>query len=467
MEILTTAQVLALAPDAASAKAGQGLGNPGKWVSLGRRERSVWGQCQGSGKDPYRTQADLTGPAFHCSCPSRKFPCKHGLGLLLILASNAAKLAESEPPPWVSEWIAKRDAGAEKKAQKAQAESAPADPETEAKRAAEKEKRAAKREDRVRAGLAELQTWLSDLARQGLAHAKQRPAQFFDGMAGRMVDAQAPGIARRLRGWPSVFASGDDWADRALEEAGALQWLMHGFAQCETLPEGLQASVRGAIGWTVAEQDLAAGEGVRDRWQVVGQRVEEEDKLRVQRTWLKGETTGRPALCLSFAAMNQALDVSLISGTTVDAELVFFPSASPLRALVRTRQGEPQALREAAAAADFSEALEQTAALLAGDPWLERSPWLVRGCLPFRTESGWCLRDEKGKSVPLSRRFAAAWPLFAVSGGLPVTVFGEWDGHALLPLSALAEGRFISLGSSPLSLTTTSTYPERLGGSPS
>jgi hypothetical protein len=59
------------------------------------------------------------------------------------------------------------------------------------------------------------------------------------------------------------------------------------------------------------------------------------------------------------------------------------------------------------------------------------------------------LRDEKGKSVPLSRRFTAAWPLFAVSGGLPVTVFGEWDGHALLPLSAIAGGRFISLGSSP------------------
>jgi hypothetical protein len=446
MEILTIAQVLALAPDASSAKAGQALGSPGKWVSLGRRERSVWGECQGSGKDPYRTQADLMGPAFHCSCPSRKFPCKHGLGLLLNLASNAAKFADAEPPPWVSEWIAKREAGAEKKALKAQAESAPADPETEAKRAVEKEKRTAKREDRVRAGLAELQTWLNDLVRQGLAHAKQRPAQFFDGMAGRMVDAQAPGIARRLRGWPGVFASGDQWADRALEEAGALQWLMHGFAQGETLPEGFQASVRGAIGWTVAEQELAKVEGVRDRWQVVGQRVEEEDKLRVQRTWLKGEATGRAALCLSFAAVNQAVDVSLIPGTVLDAELVFFPSASPVRALVRARHREAQALREAATVADFSEALDQSAALLAGDPWLERSPWLVRGCLPLQEEGGWCLRDEKGKAVPLARGFARAWPLFAVSGGLPVTIFGEWDGRALLPLSVIAEGRFISLG---------------------
>jgi hypothetical protein len=368
------------------------------------------------------------------------------LGLLLNLASNAAKFTEAEPPPWVSEWIAKRDAGAEKKALKAQAESAPADPETEAKRAAEKEKRTAKREDRVRAGLADLQTWLNDLLRQGLAHAKQRPAQFFDGMAGRMVDAQAPGIARRLRGWPGVFARGDDWADRALEEAGTLQWLMHGFAQSEALPEGLQASVRGAIGWTVTEQDLAGGEGIRDRWQVVGQRVEEEDKLRVQRTWLKGEATGRAALCLSFAAVNQALDVSLVAGTSQEAELVFYPSAAPLRAIVRTRYEGSAALTESAASADFSEALDQTAALLAGDPWLERAPWFVRGCLPLRTEGGWCLRDENGKAVPLAREFSKAWPLFAVSGGLPVTVFGEWNGHALLPLSVIAEGRFISLG---------------------
>src|SRR4051812_28757030 len=78
MQILTTEQVLALAPDAASVKAGQGLANPASWVSLGRDERSVWGECQGSGKLPYRTQMDAHGPAFHCSCPSRKFPCKHG-----------------------------------------------------------------------------------------------------------------------------------------------------------------------------------------------------------------------------------------------------------------------------------------------------------------------------------------------------------------------------------------------------
>jgi len=446
MQILTTEQVLALAPDPASVKAGQSLANPGKWVSLGRGERSVWGECQGSGKDPYRTQADMNGPAFHCSCPSRKFPCKHGLGLLLVLAANPGRVSEGPPPAWVEEWIAKRDTSAEKKVAKAEAEAAPPDPETAAKREADRTKRAAKREDRVRAGLAELQTWLGDLTRQGLAHAKQQPAQFFDSMAARLIDAQAPGVARRVREWPGIFASGEGWADRALAEAGSLQWLLHGYQRLDGLPEGMRASVRSAIGWTMTEQELATLESTRDRWQVVGQIVEDEEKLRVQRTWLMGEKSGKPALSLSFAAVNQPLDVSLIGGTTIDAEVVFHPSGAPLRALVRERHGEPAPLTEPVAHASFAEALAQTATLLSGDPWLERTPWVVRDCLPVRAGRGWLLRDAAGAAVPLARQFANAWPLLAVSGGAPVTVCGEWDGRSLFPLSMMAGGRFIALG---------------------
>ncbi len=328
----TTEQILALAPDPASAKAGQGLARAAKWITLGRAGRSLWGECQGSGKLPYRTQADLSGPAFHCTCPSRKFPCKHGLGLALILASNVGQVPECEPPAWVSEWIAKRDASAEKKAAKAQEADAPPDPETAARREAERERRAAKREERVATGLGELQTWLGDVVRQGLAHAKQQPAQFWDGMAARMIDAQAPGVARRLREFPSAFAAGDRWAERVLEKAGALQWLLLGYSRIDSLAEPLQASVRSGIGWTLTDPELAGAEVVRDLWQIVGQRVEEEDKLRVQRTWLIGENTRRPALCLSFAAGGQPLDVSLVPGMVIEAELAFHPSAAPLRA---------------------------------------------------------------------------------------------------------------------------------------
>ena len=446
METLTAPQVLALAPDPASAKAGQGLASLAKWSALGRNERSVWGECQGSAL--YRTQADLTGPAFHCSCPSRKFPCKHGLGLLLVLANSSARVPESAAPNWVDEWIKRREAGAEKKLGR-QTTASSADPEAEGRQEAEKNKRSTKREDRVQAGLVEVQIWLGDLLRQGLAKAKDHPARFYDAMAARMVDAQAPGLARRLRAWPSLFASGEQWADRVLEEAGTLQWLLNGAAQLDTLSDGLRASVRAAIGWTTTEQELLAdpqAERCTDRWQIVGQRIEEEETLRVQRTWLLGESSRRAALCLSFAAGTRPLDVSLLPGTALEAELVFYPSAAPLRALVGTRHERSRAFAEPAASAGFEEAMERTVGWFVGDPWLERAPWLVEGCLPCEHAGRWCLRDATGELVPLAKRLATPWPLVAASGGAPVTVFGEWNGHALLPLSVIAEGRFISLG---------------------
>jgi hypothetical protein len=86
---LTIEGVLALAPDDVSAKAARGLSSPTKWPLLGANDAAAWGECQGSGSKPYQTQVDLSGPAFRCSCPSRKFPCKHGLALLIMRAQSA------------------------------------------------------------------------------------------------------------------------------------------------------------------------------------------------------------------------------------------------------------------------------------------------------------------------------------------------------------------------------------------
>src|SRR4051794_40014858 len=95
-------RVLSLAPDAASAKAGLGLSSLKTWANLGSSEGFLWGECKGSGSNPYQTQVDTGGPAFACSCPSRKFPCKHGLGLMLIWMADPSTLVEKTMPAWVT-----------------------------------------------------------------------------------------------------------------------------------------------------------------------------------------------------------------------------------------------------------------------------------------------------------------------------------------------------------------------------
>src|SRR5215467_12774043 len=149
-------QILALSPDASSAKAGRALATARKWLRLGADEQTAWGLCQGSGKDPYQTQIDLTGPAFRCSCPSRKFPCKHALGLFLTLATQPAEFREKRPPDWVVEWVASRAKRADQRVEKQ------ANAETGEKTVDEaaKSRRAAGREAKVTAGLQELDLWL-------------------------------------------------------------------------------------------------------------------------------------------------------------------------------------------------------------------------------------------------------------------------------------------------------------------
>src|SRR5437016_48024 len=103
-------QVLSLAPDAAAQRAARSLAGDKGWcesgVSAGEVPPTVWGLCQGSGVQPYQTCVDLTEPAYRCSCPSRKFPCKHTLALLLRWTSGAAP--DAPAPAWVHEWQASR-----------------------------------------------------------------------------------------------------------------------------------------------------------------------------------------------------------------------------------------------------------------------------------------------------------------------------------------------------------------------
>src|SRR6202034_1641095 len=105
--------VLDLAPDASSRRSGAALGRPAPWSGAGVAGDALWGLCAGSGKNPYQVVVDLSGPAYQCSCPSRKFPCKHALGLLLNWA-NGSVPEESAPADFAAAWLAERRARAEK-----------------------------------------------------------------------------------------------------------------------------------------------------------------------------------------------------------------------------------------------------------------------------------------------------------------------------------------------------------------
>ena len=426
---LTAEAVLALAPDESSAKAARGLLSPSKWPTLGANDAAVWGECQGSGSKPYQTQVDLSGPAFRCSCPSRKFPCKHGLALLLLRAADASRFASGDAPQWVAEWLGSRAEKAEKKEQKAQAAAAaPADPEAAAKRAAQ-------RWSRMAGAGEELQRWLCDQVARGLGSLGREQRQGWKTMAARLVDMQVPGLAARLQEAADLIGQGDDWPERLLHGLGLLQLACDGLQRHEHLNPALRADLRTVLGWPHDKAEvLAEGESLRDRWQVLGQVTEErDDKLTERRVWLHGERSGRRALLLDHAFAGKGFEQGWLVGTAVEATLAFFPGAQRLRALAAQAHGAPEPMQPGAT--QLQDEWRQVAQRVAACPWTPLHPLLLADAVLWREGPLWrvAVGDE---AVPASMRENDARLLMAHAGGHPMRLMGEWDGRLLRPLSA-------------------------------
>jgi hypothetical protein len=299
------------------------------------------------------------------------------------------------------------------------------------------ERRVEQREARVATGLAELDRWLCDQVRQGLAVSQQAGYRHWDDIAARMVDAQAPGLAERLRALAAVPHSGPGWEGALLAEYALLRLLTVAYREQAALPSPLRDTVRSRIGFTVRRADvLAGGQRVRDHWHVLARRDLDQERLRVRRVWLRGRTSGRYALVLSFAPAGQSLDDSLAVGTAADAEVAFYPAAVPLRVLVATSHDE---VRLSPPAGDgVAELLASWAKALGDDPWLDSWP-AVLAATPARSP-GPCVFDASGDALPLHPGAGDCWTLFALSGGRPLTVAGEWTPRGLWPLTAWDEG---------------------------
>lgn len=439
----TSEQILAMAPDASSAKNGQGLANPRKWVTLGYDDRAIWGECQGSGSKPYQTQIDLKEIAFKCSCPSRKFPCKHGLGLFLIFATQPSIFNQNLAPNWVNTWINNRT---EKQDQKTETIAKDQSPEAEAKRAAKQAKTIAQRQDKVASGIQELDIWLRDIVRQGLAAVQGQPYSFWDGVAARMVDAQARLIARNLRIMGSVAASGEGWQEKLLERLGKLHLLVEGYKRLETLPPDIKAEILANIDWQFQQEPLESAK-VCDRWLVLGQiinDIEGEKDLLQQRTWLWGINSDRPALLLESAySKAPQFDKSFVPGYGWEGEIYFYQSTYPLRGIFKNRSHNFK-LETFPGYNTINSMQKSYANAIALNPWLNDFPIALKNVNILQYNNTWMLRDTEDFLLPILPNFSQGWHLLALSGGHSFAIFGEWNGDYLRPFSAYCTGEFMS-----------------------
>ena len=197
----TEEQVEGLAPDTASVKAAQKVYTKAKWEVF-KSERAVWVAIKGSGKKPYLTRMDLEDTAFKCSCPSRKFPCKHGLSLALYLARNPMGSIDIAPEPlWVAEWIDKRRNKVAKAAAKPKKVISP---EKVKKKSLDKWKAAV-------GNIEHLELWLQDFVNSGLIDLASKSDVYFEHLKRRDVYRWLPLIIPDESSY-WLYISGDEKA---------------------------------------------------------------------------------------------------------------------------------------------------------------------------------------------------------------------------------------------------------------
>jgi hypothetical protein len=417
-------RVVSAAPDNSSLVAARKLARPGPWSETGSNDVLVWGKCQGSGKIPYQVSVDIIAPAYRCSCPSRKFPCKHALALLLLWARGEAAEAGAPTADFAQQWAGQRAARASTKERRQSAE-AP-DPEAQAKRLTE-------RLALMDAGMADFARWLTDVVRTGLASARNQPYSWWDSVAARLVDAQLPGLAEQVRAMASDVHGRTDWADHLLLHAGRWWALTKAWNARDTLPPDEFADVKTAVGWPTASADVKDTETFHGPWLVLGAHRSDDGRLQQQRTWLRAPD-GTVVVILDFAGQGQGLATPQLAGALLEVTVARYPGSAPQRAMFTSPVASQGLATSLGHGCTIVQALEQQSDAVARSPWRDRQPVLLAGVTILPEGYGWLL-DANGNALPLVE--APLDSLLALTGGHSVDVFGELEDGHVRPLTVV------------------------------
>lgn len=201
MPQLDESLVNSYAPNADAISNGRKLVLKGAFKVLNKSEDEtlLFGECQGSGKEPYKCSSDFVRadqPTHRCSCPSRQFPCKHCLGLMYAFVQGKP-FKVADVPEEIASKREKMEVRAEKKKER---DSQP--------RKVDKAALAKKIKAQL-AGLDLLESLTQDLVKLGMGNTNAKIAKQIEEQAKQLANAYLPGAQAALNAYTTLFASED------------------------------------------------------------------------------------------------------------------------------------------------------------------------------------------------------------------------------------------------------------------
>ena len=388
---LTTDQINDIAPDPASVKAGNKIFTKTAW-SVFKSDRATWAEIQGSGSKPYYTQIDIGELAFKCTCPSRKFPCKHGLGLGLYIAQHSLdNITVLEEPQWVKEWIEKR---ATKKNAPAKVEK-PVDLEKIKARTDDKWEKASKDVDQIA-------LWLNDLLNQGILELPNAKPSYWQALMARMVDVKMPGINTFFRLLAEINFN-KNWEREVLSILGQLHLLVVTVKNHQKLSADFKSELAQLLGWNSTKKELLQDPNtlvIDDEWIVIKVFKDKTEGLLSQKTYLYGSTSKKWAYLLDFA-FGGYIEDSYLDGEFIKAKLAFYPGILQQRAIIKLKGPKPTNVVFPEVTHHFNdvnkEFIDQTLVF----PWLFEMPFSVTNTNLIKQNNSFFLLDKEEQILPL------------------------------------------------------------------
>lgn len=410
---------------------------PYRWENLAGNEKMLWG-TQTTKRNSYETMVDMRYEkmAFNCTCRSRKKPCRHAIALLLLLLHfNDAFAVKAEPEEVMQDWLKRRDQRLQPKSRSEEEEQVLAE-----KRQQNRDKRL----QQMQRGLDELEIFLHDALRNGIATFVTQPVSFWQEWAAKLIAAKIKGIANRIAAFPQLLRL-DNWNEVILREIGDIYLIVRGFRQLEHLPEGLQQELFTTIGVNAKRAEVLEQKSESDLWKVLAIEEGEEDQLRYRRTWLYGKSSQQFALDLEFVWGNADFLSAWKTGSVWRADCFFYPAQYLQRALFQNEELTNQII-DIQGVSGFEELQKTYIEALSKNPWLTNFPFFISGLKFIRSQETfyWCDKAQKQLIVSTTNE-TTRWQLYGLSAGEPIDVFGIWRSQQFLPLAARKGERWLYL----------------------
>ncbi len=440
---LTQEQVESLAPDPGTLKRAQKIAKPSNYANIGASDRAIWAESLGSSN--YTTYIDISGPAYKCSCPVKKLPCKHAMGLMVLIA-NQPELATAPEPEELTDWLIKRDSAAKAKETKKSGEVK--DPKAQAKRQEQ-------RTQNVEAGIIELRKFLEDMVRVGLAESSKRSQDLWQDMQKRLVDAQAKGLSGYLEWIRTEMGQGPQWTERVFRALVRLHAMLNAWDNKHNLSPAMVQQLRERIGWNQSKDDVLSNPAVPGPWFVINHGTKYESGLYSQTIWLMHQQTGQFAMALNFASdfNPEALEKGFQNGTLLPiASAHFYSQEFPQRIILkRSNAFEMEWVDcwdwlEQHSQHNFESAAQSLQKQRIQQPFLEYWPVLVKDVRIVNKDEQLTLADTDGRLLKIASDFTCQWQLLAVVGKNPVTMFMVTsDCISFSPWAVLNNGQWLAL----------------------